>query len=112
MKPPGTILKNFLTEREEKKIKKINPQNCPTPTRKVAKDRWFIWRVGRSVLLKPGHQHPSPTYLLAEEDAHRQTRGAVTRTMCSTLTGQNSQLPPSPPTAAATESTAGPGEMD
>lgn len=66
MKPSGTILKNFLTEREGGKKYFKKPQNCPAPNRKVTKDRWFIWRVGRSVLLKPGHQHPSATHLLAE----------------------------------------------
>lgn len=71
MKPPGTILKNFLsTERKKKKNKKT----CPTPARKVIKDRWFLWRVGRSVLLKPKHQHRSPAHLLAEVDPHRQKK--------------------------------------
>lgn len=100
---------SWLRGREEKKIKK-NPKAAELPLERSLKTVGSFGRLA-GVLLKPGHQHPSPTHLLAEDDARRQSPGAVTRTMRSALPGHNTQLPASPPTAAATASTSGPGEM-
>lgn len=63
MKPPGTILKNFLTERQGKK-NLIKAQNGPTPAREVIKDRWLIQRVMQEHA--PQTRAPAPiTYISA-----------------------------------------------